>query len=102
MQAAAQGTSTSELTPDYLAGFWCTERTQERALYNFAADGSYRLGVVGITITQMDGLNYFPETFSHQSFLDKFQSVASKGQDRFTVVLEGGSTESFLRGNCIK
>lgn len=102
LQAAAQGTSTSELTADYLAGFWCTERMQERELYNFAADGSYRLGVVGMTITQMDGLNYFPETFSYQSFLDKFQSVASKDQDRFTVVIVGGSTDTFLRGNCIK
>ena len=90
----------AELTTAYLQGFWCTERTQERALYNFAVDGSHRVGVVGLTITQMDGINYLPETRTHQSFLDRFDGVIEKAEDRFTVRLKGGSQESFLRGNC--
>ena len=99
---AVKGTSTAELTTDYLQGFWCTERMQERELYDFAANGSHRVGVVGITITQMDGINYLPDTRSYQSFLDKFDSVTEKAQDRFTVRLKGGSNETFLRGNCIE
>jgi poly(A) polymerase Pap1 len=75
---------------------------QERELYSFAADGSYRLGVVGLTITQADGINYFPETFSRQSFLDEFESVATKEEGRFSVTLKGGSQEAFLRGNCFQ
>jgi hypothetical protein len=97
---AVKGTSTAELTTDYLQGFWCTERMQERELYDFAANGSHRVGVVGITITQMDGINYLPDVRSYQSFLDKFDSVTEKAQDRFTVRLKGGSQETFLRGNC--
>ena len=102
LQAAKSGISKDQLTAAYLQGFWCTERTQERELYNFAADGTYRLGVVGITITQMDGLNYFDETYSRQSFLDKFDGIATKDQNRFSVTLKGASMETFLRGNCIK
>ena len=102
LQAAMSGISKDQLTAAYLQGFWCTERMQERELYNFAADGTYRLGVVGLTITQMDGLNYFPETYSRQTFLDKFKGIATKDQNRFSVTLEGGSMETFLRGNCIK
>ena len=99
---SAAGLSKNELTANYLEGFWCTERMQERELYSFAADGSYRLGVVGLTITQADGVNYFPETFSRQSFLDEFESVATKEEDRFSVTLKGGSQEAFLRGNCFQ
>lgn len=100
--SGAAGSSNTELTADYLAGDWCTERMQERELYSFAADGTYRVGVLGMTITQMDGINYLPETYIHQEFLDKFQSVVSKDQDRFTVVLNGGSQETLLRGNCFR
>jgi hypothetical protein len=96
------GTSTAELTTDYLQGFWCTERMQERELYDFAANGSHRVGVVGLTITQMDGINYLPDTRSYQSFLDRFEGVIEKGRDRFTVRLKGGSKETFLRGNCFE
>ena len=59
-------------------------------------------GVVGMTITQMDGINYLPDTRSYQSFLDRFDGVIEKGQDRFTVRLKGGSQETFLRGNCFE
>jgi hypothetical protein len=99
---AVKGTSTAELTTAYLQGFWCTERMQERELYDFAANGSHRVGVVGLTITQMDGINYLPDTRSYQSFLDRFDGVIEKGQDRFTVTLKGGSKETFLRGNCFE
>jgi hypothetical protein len=44
-----------------------------------------------MTITQMDGINYLPDTRSYQSFLDRFDGVIEKGQDRFTVRLKGGS-----------
>ena len=70
---------------------------QERELYDFAANGSHRIGVVGLTITQMDGINHLPDTRSYQSFLDKFDSATEKAQDRFTVRLKGGSKETFLR-----
>ena len=99
---AVKGASTAELTTAYLQGFWCTERVQERELYDFAANGSHRVGVVGMTITQMDGINYLPDTRSYQSFLDRFDGVIEKGQDRFTVRLKGGSQETFLRGNCFE
>lgn len=108
LQAASAGTSdtsgssNSELTAAYLAGDWCTERTQERTLYSFAADGSYRVGVVGLTITQMDGINYLPETHTHQDFLNEFQNVVSRSQDRFTAARKGGARETLLRGNCFK
>ncbi len=102
LQAELAGASNNELTNDYLNGHWCTERMQERELYNFAADGSFRLGVVGLTITQAGGINYLPETYSRQKFLDKFSSVASKGGDRFSVMLNNGSQETFLRGNCFE
>ena len=101
LQAAKNGISKDQLTAAYLKGFWCTERMQEREVYNFAADGTYRLGVVGMTITQMDGFNYLPETYSRQSFLDKFDGIATKDQDRFSVTKKRGSMETFLRGNCI-
>lgn len=99
---AVKGASTAELTTAYLQGFWCTERMQERELYDFAVNGSHRVGVVGMTITQMDGINYLPDTRSYQSFLDRFDGVIEKGQDRFTVRLKGGSQETFLRGNCFE
>ena len=99
---AVKTTSTAELTSAYLQGFWCTERMQERELYDFAADGSHRVGVVGMTITEMDGINYLPDTRSYQSFLDRFDGVVAKAQDRFTVRLKGGSQETFLRGNCFE
>ena len=102
LQAAESGLSNDELTAEYLAGHWCTERTQERELYNFAADGSYRLGVNGITITQMDGINFFKETYSRQSFFDKFEGVAAKENNRFSMTIKGGSQEIFLRGNCFE
>jgi len=105
LQAAAEGSPTSELTADYLAGHWCTEVTQERSLYSFAADGSYRVGVVGLTITQMDGINYLPETHSHQDFLNKFDGVSTKEQNRFSVVSKGrrgSSVLAFTRGNCFE
>ncbi|MGK0259173.1 MAG: peptidoglycan hydrolase-like protein with peptidoglycan-binding domain [Candidatus Azotimanducaceae bacterium] len=102
LQAEEADTSNNRLSPNYLKGFWCTERKQERALYNFASDGSYRLGVVGLTITQAGGVNYFPETHNHQSFLDKFKSVPNKDVTRFSVVLKNGSRETFIRGNCIE
>ena len=101
LQAAESGLSNDELTAEYLAGHWCTERTQERELYNFAADGSYRLGVVGITITTT-GVNYLNETFSRQSFFDKFEGVAAKENNRFSMTIKGGSQEIFLRGNCFE
>ena len=50
----------------------------------------------------MDGINYLPKTRSYQSFLDRFDSVIEKAQDRFTVRLTGGSKEPFLRGNCFE
>lgn len=90
------------LTTDYLEGHWCTEVTQERSLYSFAADGTYRLGVVGITITQMDGINYFPDTYGRREFLDQFDSVSHKDADRFTVRKEGGSELTLTRGNCFE
>ena len=99
---AVKLTSTAELTTDYLQGFWCTERMQERELYDFAADGSHRVGVVGLTITQMDGINYLPDTRSYQGFLDRFDGVIAKDEDRFTVRLTGGAKETFLRGNCFE
>ena len=71
-------------------------------MYNFAADGSYRLGVNGITITQMDGINFFKETYSRQSFFDKFEGVAAKENNRFSMTIKGGSQEIFLRGNCFE
>jgi len=61
LEAESAGLPNEDLTTDYLEGHWCNEQVQERSLYNFAADGSYRLGVVGMTITQMDGINYFDE-----------------------------------------
>jgi hypothetical protein len=91
-----------ELTTDYLEGFWCTEVVQERELYKFAADGSYRLGVVGITITQMDGINYFPDNYNRQEFLDQFEFVSHKDADRFTVKKKGGSELTLTRGNCFE
>ena len=100
--APSDVSASNGLSIGYLNGHWCTERTQERALYNFAADGSYRLGVVGLTITQFGGVNYFPETRSRQSFLDKFSSVTHQEQDRFTVILTNGSKETLIRGNCFE
>ena len=91
-----------ELTTNYLEGFWCTEVVQERSLYKFAADGSYRLGVVGITITQMDGTNYFPDNYSRQEFLGQFEFVSYKDADRFTVKKKGGSELTLTRGNCFE
>lgn len=99
---AVASESSAELAADYLSGFWCTERAQERELYSFSADGSYRLGVVGITITQMSGVNYFPETYSRQSFFDKFESVVSQDGDRFSVTMKNGAQKTFLRGNCFE
>lgn len=97
------GVSTSNgLSISYLAGHWCTERTQERALYNFATDGSYQLGVVGLTITQFGGVNYFPDTRTRQSFLDTFASIDRIEQNRFTVTLANGKKETFIRGNCFE
>jgi peptidoglycan hydrolase-like protein with peptidoglycan-binding domain len=102
LQSAQAGSINDELTADYLEGHWCTERTQERELYKFAADGSYRLGVNGITITQMDGINFFKDTYSRQSFFDKFEGVATKEENRFSMRIKGGSQETFLRGNCFE
>lgn len=99
---ASDASPSNGLSVSYLNGHWCTERTQERALYNFAADGSYRLGVAGLTITQFGGVNYFPETRSRQSFLDSFSSVTRQDPDRFTVILRNGSKETFIRGNCFE
>ena len=96
------GLSKEDLTTDYLEGYWCSEQVQERSLYKFAADGSYRLGVVGITITQMDGINYFPETYSRQNFLDQFERVGSKDKDRLSVIKKGGYKLAFTRGNCFE
>jgi hypothetical protein len=101
-EAAMSGLAKSDLTADYLRGDWCTEEVQERALYTFEADGSYRVGVVGITITQMDGINYFPDVHSHEDFLNEFQGVGSKSQDRFSVINEGGHARAYTRGNCFK
>lgn len=94
--------SKEDLTIEYLEGHWCTERLQERSLYKFAADGTYRLGVVGITITSMDGINYFPETYSRQKFLDEFERVRSKDQNRFSVLQERGYEIALTRGNCFE
>jgi hypothetical protein len=102
LEAQLAGLSKEDLTTDYLEGHWCTEVTQERSLYKFAADGSYRVGVVGITITQMDGINYFPETNSRQSFFDKFERVHSKDKDRFAVLNKRGYELAFTRGNCFE
>jgi hypothetical protein len=92
----------SELTAAYLQGDWCTEVVQEQSLYTFEADGSYRVGVVGLTITQMDGINYFPEVHSLQEFFDTFEGVSSKEPDRFSVIRKGGSELAYTRGNCFK
>jgi peptidoglycan hydrolase-like protein with peptidoglycan-binding domain len=102
LEAQLAGLSKEDLTTDYLEGHWCTEVTQERSLYKFATDGSYRVGVVGITITQMDGINYFPETNSRQSFFDKFERVGSKDKDRFSMIRKRGSELAFTRGNCFE
>jgi hypothetical protein len=101
-EAQSAGLSKQDLTTDYLEGHWCTEVTQERSLYKFAADGSYRVGVVGITITQMDGINYFPEINSRQSFFDKFEGVHSKDKDRFEMLNKRGEGLAFTRGNCFE
>ena len=100
--SSAEISTSDGLSIGYLAGHWCTERTQERALYNFAADGSYRLGVVGLTITQFGGVNYFPETRTRQSFLDTFSDIDRIDQNRFTVTLTNGKKETFIRGNCFE
>ena len=100
LEAELAGLSKEDLTTDYLEGHWCTDVTQERSLYKFAADGTYRVGVVGITITQMDGINYFPETNGRQTFFDKFESVRSKDKDRFEVLVKGGYGLAYTRGNC--
>jgi hypothetical protein len=102
VDAAPSGLAKSDLTADYLQGDWCTDVVQERSLYTFDADGSYRVGVVGITITQVDGINYLPEVHSRQGFLDEFQSVRSRSQDRFSVIRKGGLELAFARGNCFK
>jgi len=102
LEAELAGLSIKDLTTDYLEGHWCTEVTQERSLYKFAADGSYRVGVVGLTITQMDGINYLPETNSRQSFFDEFERVRSKENDRFEVLNKGGHGLAFTRGNCFE
>jgi hypothetical protein len=94
--------STAELTTEYLQGDWCTEVVQERSLYTFEADGSYRVGVVGLTITQMDGINYLPEVHSHQDFLSKYQGLESKSPNRFSVINKGGHALAFTRGNCFE
>jgi hypothetical protein len=94
--------SSAELTTEYLQGDWCTEVVQERSLYTFEADGSYRVGVVGLTITQMDGINYLPEIHSHQDFLSKYQGLESKSPNRFSVINKGGHALAFTRGNCFE
>jgi len=102
LQAELAGRSNEDLAAGYLEGDWCTEVTQERSLYTFAADGSYRLGVVGLTITQMDGINYFPETYSRQNFFDEFERVGTKSMDRFSMIKKGGYELAFTRGNCFE
>jgi peptidoglycan hydrolase-like protein with peptidoglycan-binding domain len=102
LEAESAGLSKEDLTTDYLEGHWCTEQVQERSLYKFAADGSYRLGVVGLTITQMDGINYFPETYSRQNFFDEFERVGTKDKDRFSMIKKGGYEMGYTRGNCFE
>lgn len=102
IEAQLSGLSKADLSPDYLAGDWCTDVVQERSLYTFATDGSYRVGVVGITITQMDGINYLPETYDHERFFEKVEHVGTKSDNRFSVIKKGGSELAFTRGNCFK
>ena len=86
--------SEAVLTAEYLAGQWC-RGGQEASSYDFAPDGSFRVAVVGLSVTA-EGAFYLPEVMPMAEFLNQVGDVVSKDADRFSS--ERGRV--FTRGAC--
>jgi hypothetical protein len=91
-----------QLTNAYLEGSWCRPG-QEATSYKFAADGTYRIWVVGFGSTMADQIR------EKREFTDAFDYVRVQEDDRFVVVKDHRRTPSdlpalretsYTRGEC--
>jgi len=78
--AAEKEASREQLTPDYLEGEWCATQKQnnERGLYVFSADGTYRVGPAEYNYGLVSGGDM-------KDFWETYDAVTSKESDKFVV-----------------
>ncbi len=92
--ASAANAGRESLTPEYLAGEWCSVYGgQERSRYVFAEDGSYRAGLAGYGY-ELDAEGTIG------SLLEDFR-VIDVERDRFVLNRRGVNRQNiFVRGPC--
>ena len=84
------------LTAAYLKGTWCSlYGGQESTLWQFDANGNYRIG-----IPAGSGFALQPNEYDLENFNSRFEKLLEHGEDTFTTVHEHGRKNVFKRGPC--
>lgn len=100
---AARRLPKSSLTPEYLAGDWCTWQLVEGGSgrrdvgrYHFYADGSFHLGM-----PPSFRLDKSADPWPHERFLEQdYEVLLEKNADSFRTEVHGMRQYTWRRGNC--
>lgn len=95
--AETQKLPKSKLATPYLEGVWCTswDKSPERAQYLFAADGSFKIGMLAGS-----RYSYMVNKPNLKAFYQRFEKLKSMDDEMFVVVNEHDEEIRYQRGSC--